>query len=604
MAAENPVTKTDLHIAPGMHLPLDAVTQTIAIIARRGAGKTHTAVVLAEEMLFSHQQIVVLDPLGVWWGLRSSFDGKHKGFPVVVFGGDHGDVPLTEHMGPHVADVIVARTISAVIDLSTLSKSAARRFGTAFAERLYEAKGPQDKHTPLHLFIDEADLMMPQRVMHDQARMLAAFEMFPRRGRNRGFGVTVITQRPATLNKDVLTQAEVLITLQITGTQDRKAVLEWVEGHDDGEHAEEFLKSLAGLQRGQAWIWSPAWLNVFKLVQIRQRETFNSSATPTAGKVAQAPKELAPIDLEQLRTDMAATLKEAEANDPAKLKVRIRELEKHVAQKPVEKPAPTYDPTFAVARMRGTIDQKLRSWLKDTRRRLMTASQAHIDAEMAALDETLWLALASIDAMTLKEAKAGAPHPSTLQAIFPKPLTAYHNVRPAAEKAPTESIIFTPKLIGVAPLPKGERAILTALAQAGAPKSKAYVAITAGYAPGGGSFQTYLSRLRSAGLIEPALEGRIAITTTGLDELGPFKPLPDDRVSHWLGQLGKGQRTILEVLVRQYPKGISKAELGTMSGYEAGGGSFQTYLSRLRTRGLIEGVGGEIRAAAELMGDG
>ncbi len=591
MAAENPVTKTDLHIAPGIHLPLDAVTQTIAIIARRGAGKTHTAVVLAEEMLFSHQQIVVLDPLGVWWGLRSSFDGKHKGFPVVVFGGDHGDVPLTEHMGPHVADVIVARTISAVIDLSTLSKSAARRFGTAFAERLYEAKGPQDKHTPLHLFIDEADLFMPQRVMHDQARMLAAYEMFPRRGRNRGFGVTVITQRPATLNKDVLTQAEVLITLQITGTQDRKAVLEWVEGHDDGEHAEEFLKSLAGLQRGQAWIWSPAWLNVFKLVQIRQRETFNSSATPTAGKVAQAPKELAPIDLEQLRTDMAATLKEAEANDPTKLKARIRELEKHVAQKPVEKPAPTYDPTFAVARMRGTIDQKLRSWLKDTRRRLMTASQAHIDAEMAALDETLWLALASIDAMTLKEAKASP---------------AQANWRLVAEKAPTEAIPVraTSTSTGMYALGKGERAILTALAQVKAPKSKAYIAITAGYSPGGGSFQTYLSRLRTAGLIEAAPEARIAITAAGLAELGSFAQLPPDRVAYWLSQLGKGERAILEALTRSYPKAMTKYQLGVVTLYESNGGSFQTYLSRLRTRGLIEGVGGEIRAAAELMGDG
>ncbi len=36
--------------ARGFTLPLDAVTQTFGILAVRGAGKTNTAVVMAEEM--------------------------------------------------------------------------------------------------------------------------------------------------------------------------------------------------------------------------------------------------------------------------------------------------------------------------------------------------------------------------------------------------------------------------------------------------------------------------------------------------------------------------------------------------------------------------
>ena len=40
-----------MKIAPNLTLPDDAVTQTIALLARRGAGKTHTASVIAEEML-------------------------------------------------------------------------------------------------------------------------------------------------------------------------------------------------------------------------------------------------------------------------------------------------------------------------------------------------------------------------------------------------------------------------------------------------------------------------------------------------------------------------------------------------------------------------
>lgn len=40
-----------LKIAPHLSLPIEAVTQTFALLARRGAGKTHTASVIAEEML-------------------------------------------------------------------------------------------------------------------------------------------------------------------------------------------------------------------------------------------------------------------------------------------------------------------------------------------------------------------------------------------------------------------------------------------------------------------------------------------------------------------------------------------------------------------------
>jgi len=76
-----------LTIARGLKLPLEAITQTFGILAVRGAGKTYTGAVIAEEMIATGMPVVIADPIGVWWGLRSEF-------PVVIFGGDHGDVPL------------------------------------------------------------------------------------------------------------------------------------------------------------------------------------------------------------------------------------------------------------------------------------------------------------------------------------------------------------------------------------------------------------------------------------------------------------------------------------------------------------------------------
>src|SRR6185312_13986395 len=106
-----------------------------------------------------------------------------------------------------------------------------------------------------------------------------------RRGRNSGVGMTMISQRPQVVNKDTLSQVEVLICHRLLHKLDRKNVKEaWVEGHDEGGHAEEFMGSLASLERGTAWVWSPSWLNVFVRVHMRERETFDSSATPKIGE--------------------------------------------------------------------------------------------------------------------------------------------------------------------------------------------------------------------------------------------------------------------------------------------------------------------------------
>ena len=70
--------------------------------------------------------VCVVDTVGVWWGLRSNSSGDGPGLPVVVFGGSHADVPLEESSGRVIAEVIVDRRISAVIDTSLLSKAAAR----------------------------------------------------------------------------------------------------------------------------------------------------------------------------------------------------------------------------------------------------------------------------------------------------------------------------------------------------------------------------------------------------------------------------------------------------------------------------------------------
>jgi hypothetical protein len=129
-----------------------------------------------------------------------------------VFGGRHADVPITANTAAVLARVIAREALVCVVDLSELGSSAARRrFMAAFAEALYEAN-----EEPLHIVLDEADLWAPQRPIKGWEGLLGHIEEIVRRGRVRGFIPWLITQRPAVVHKDVLSQADILIAMKLT----------------------------------------------------------------------------------------------------------------------------------------------------------------------------------------------------------------------------------------------------------------------------------------------------------------------------------------------------------------------------------------------------
>jgi DNA helicase HerA-like ATPase len=83
--------------------PDEAFINDIGILGKKGSGKTTTAKGFAEQLLDAGKRICALDPTGVWWGLRLLADGKTPGYPVVIFGGSHGDVPIGEVSGTRLA---------------------------------------------------------------------------------------------------------------------------------------------------------------------------------------------------------------------------------------------------------------------------------------------------------------------------------------------------------------------------------------------------------------------------------------------------------------------------------------------------------------------
>lgn len=283
-----------LHISDTLSLPVAAVVETFAIIARRGRGKTNTSVVLTEEMLGCGQPVAVIDPLGVWWGLRAGADGHPEGgLPILIIGGDHGDLPLDADSGLWLAQRVVATRQPVILDLSLLSKNDGRQVVTDFLDGIY-----QYNREPLHVVIDEADLYAPQRGGGgaDAARAANAMSDILRRARARGVGATVISQRPAVLSKDVLSQCEVLITLSMNNPRDIAAIDEWISLHADEDQAHQLKDSLPSLPVGTGWVWSPGWLGILQQVTIRRRRTYDSSSTPTPGRELTPLIGLLPVD--------------------------------------------------------------------------------------------------------------------------------------------------------------------------------------------------------------------------------------------------------------------------------------------------------------------
>lgn len=280
-------------------VPEEAMEEHGAIIGKTGAGKTYTAKGFAERLLEEGARFCVIDPTGVWWGLKSSADGEREGFPVVVFGGDHGDVPLEEHDAEKVAEIVATTATPCVLDVSAFpSLGAQKRFMADFAEHVFRMN-----REALHLFVDEADAFMPQRPGPDETVMLGRWDTIARRGRSRGFRLTLITQRPAVLNKNALSQVGTLIALKLTSPQDRKAVGDWIEGNADKAQGKEVLASLPSLNRGEGWVWSPGH-EVLERVQFGTITTWDSSRTPGKGEIHREAKTLARADISAILAKM------------------------------------------------------------------------------------------------------------------------------------------------------------------------------------------------------------------------------------------------------------------------------------------------------------
>jgi DNA helicase HerA-like ATPase len=218
-----------LNISPELAIPQDIVTSTVIVYGGKGMGKTNLGSVIIEELAKAGLRWSVLDPMGVFWGLRHSADGKGPGIECVILGGTHGDIPIEPTGGATVADLVIDESANTIIDFSRKangkmwSKGEKIRFVTEYAIRLFERQGELVKgrrREPIFQLLDEAARYIPQQIPASSpmlAECVGAWETAAEEGRNIGMGVGFLTQRSARMNKSVSELADVMFAFRTVG---------------------------------------------------------------------------------------------------------------------------------------------------------------------------------------------------------------------------------------------------------------------------------------------------------------------------------------------------------------------------------------------------
>lgn len=547
-----------------------ALGQHIAVLGTTGYGKSHAAKWLVERT-WGDQHTVVIDPTGTWWGLRNSATGDGAGLPIAILGGRYGDADLPPGSGAELGRLVMAHRLDCVLDLSQFTRADMRRFMTGFAEQAFL----HCRHT-CRLVIDEASDFVPQLIPRDGTTLYANVERILRQGRSRGFRCILINQRAARLHKDALSMCQAVITFKLMSPHDRAALREWIKDQAPRETVDQLVAELPKLKPGLGMIWYPDD-DLLSAIRFPALHTFDT------GKPV--PEDLAQRAIE--RRGLVAILDEIRAL-----------LDAGVGQ---ARPAPQPDRAAAIPFVER--QQLIRECEARGERRGFEVGYR------AGWEHAISVALPRVH--TMQHAIESLGTELTKPIVPPDDVSRFARAHRESISAASSEGAKTDKPNRAngaeqidKPLGAERKLLVVLLGRHPTPLSPTQLATLAGMSAGGGTFTTYLSRLRTGGWITRdgyhiAPSERAIAELGGQVEAGDHSP-PAVRAM-WIAALGAGPGRMITALAR-HPNGLSRIALAHEVGMEASGGSFGTYLSRLRARHLVNVEGQLVALAPELQG--
>jgi hypothetical protein len=559
-------------------IPEHALNQHIAILGKTGAGKSYLARGMVEHLLDTNRRVCIIDPKGDWFGLRLSATGKSAGYPVVIFGGAHGDLPINAQAGGQIAELVATGNRPTILDMSELTIGERTRLFMDFAAGLF-----RHNKGPLWLVIDEVHNFAHQGKVHDvdAGKMLHWANRLASEGRGKGIQIIMASQRPQKVAKDTLTCAETLVAMRVVHNLDRAAIKEWMDGAGDKEKSDAVLKSLASMGRGEAWVWSPE-LGYFEHSKARKITTYDSMSPAPIG--AESLKGWATVDLNEVRVKLADVVKEAEANDPKLLRAKIADLSKQLYKSAA---AAQTDPKAIERAVAAAIGKERQEHVKEINER---------DRIIAGLTGRMNKAHNQASGLVVLLHVNGEATPKSPAAIRPpvKVATKPHKTVPefSVSRLPAKEI--SPGISG--DITTRQQRFLDAaatLATLGADVTRETVAGWLGVHPRGGSVGEELKALEEQGCITID-RGRITVTEAGQSAAGYVDPA--EAIDRAKSGLSARQAKFFERIVGAYPGDISREEIAAEFDLHPRGGSLGEDLGRLVGRGLVENNRGRFKA--------
>ncbi|MBZ6495488.1 helicase HerA domain-containing protein [Natrinema longum] len=230
---------------------------------KSGSGKSNTASVVAEELLEAGYPLLIVDTDGEYYGLKEEYEMLHAGAD------EECDIQIGPEHAEQMATLALEENVPVILDVSGyLDEEVADELLRKIARQLFVKEKKLKK--PFLLVVEEVHEYIPEGGgVGETGKLLIKIS---KRGRKHGLGILGISQRPADVKKDFITQANWLVWHRLTWDNDTKVVGRIIDT--------EYKELVSDLDDGQAFVQTD-WTEVdVRKVQFRRKRTFDAGATP------------------------------------------------------------------------------------------------------------------------------------------------------------------------------------------------------------------------------------------------------------------------------------------------------------------------------------
>jgi len=277
------------------------------ITGKSGSGKSNTASVVAEKLLDNGFGLLIVDIDGEYYGLKEEYEILHVG------GDEECDIQVTEDHAGKIASLALEQNVPIILDISSfLDEEEAETLLTEVAKQLF-AKAKKQKQ-PFLMLVEECHEWMPEKgSMGEVGKMLIKIG---KRGRKHGLGIVGISQRPADVKKDYITQCDWLVWHRLTWNNDTKVVGRILDS--------KYADAVEDLDDGEAFMMND-WAEQVRRVQFHRKQTFDAGATPGLDDFERP-------ELKSVSDDLVSEL-ETISEEQQETKNRIKELREELDKK-------------------------------------------------------------------------------------------------------------------------------------------------------------------------------------------------------------------------------------------------------------------------------